>query len=255
LASGSSALSFAARGGRTALVAAHAELPLVVQRPLYGPEGQAVVVLLTPAGALFDGDALRLQVSCGPGSDVTLASASATKLNRCERTHIAFSLDVDVSDGATFRYLVYELIPFRGTNYVQSIHLLLHGYAGASLLEVIGPGPTDDPFSYDRLDFETEVRQNGAVVVRERFVMARDSVAQLRGRTHYGSLLLFGANASAEEANEHLANLNCGDVAGASALPNGGVGLKMLGHSAQSVRETLLGAAGAPAWLRSVVPP
>ena len=227
----------------------------MVQRPLYGPEGQAVVVLLTPAGALFDGDALPLHVSCGPGSDVTLASASATKLNRCERAHIAFSLDVDVSDGATFRYLVYELIPFRGTKYVQSIHLLLHGHAGASLLEVIGPGPTYDPFSYDRLDLETEVRQDDAVIVRERFVMTHGSVAQLRGHTHYGSLMAFGANATAEQVNEHLADLPCDDVAGASELAKGGVGLKMLGHSAQSVRETLLRAAGAPPWLTSALPP
>jgi urease accessory protein len=229
-------------------------LPLLIQRPLYGPDGEAVVVLLTPAGALFDGDAPRLEVSCEPGTDVTVASAAATKLNRCDRYRISFELEVHVVEGATFRYLPYELIPFRGTRYLQKILLDLRGDARAWLLEVVGPGASAEPFAYGGLDFETEVRQEDAVLARERFIMTPSNVDQMRGFTHYGSLLTFGSEA-AEEINARLACLSRRGIAGASALPGRGVGLKMLGHSAQTVRETLLEAAGVPGWLWAVIPP
>jgi urease accessory protein len=231
----------------------HTELPLLVQRPLYGPGGQAIVVLLTPAGALFDGDAPRLQVWCGPGVDVTLATASATKLNRCDRSRITFELEVHVADGAEFRYLPYELIPFRGADYLQRVRVALQGAGRAWLLEVIAPGRTVEPFTYTKLDFGTEVRHEDTVVARERFVLTPSSAGQLRGRTHYGSLLVFGP-LDAEQTNERMALARNGGVGGASALPGGGVGLKMVGFSAQQVRETLL-AAQAPEWLSAALPP
>jgi urease accessory protein len=229
----------------------------VVQRPLRGPEGQAVVVLLTPSGALFDGDALRLEVTCGPGTDVTLTTAAATKLNRCDHFDIRFDLVAHVSEAAIFRYLPHELIPFRGARYQQRIELDLEGSAQASLLEVIGPGQSDEQFTYAELAFETNVVHAQTLIARERFTITPASMPQLHGHTHYGSLLAFGPDmdrSTAAEVNERLA---CGShgVAGASALPSNGVGLKMLGDAAQTIRETLLCAVGLPRWLPALLPP
>jgi urease accessory protein len=238
-------------------VSSETRLPLVVQRPLYGPHGQAVVVLLTPSGALFDGDALNLQITCGPGADVTLTTAAATKLNRCDHGGIRFDVEARVSAAATFRYLPHELIPFRGTRYQQRIEMDLDDAARAWLLEVIGPGRTDEQFTYTELGFETNVRHTGALRVRERFTLTPASAAQLRGHTHYGSLLAFGPEmdrSAATLVNQRLACISHG-VGGASELPGSGVGLKMLGGAAQTVREALLRAVGLPRWLLPLLPP
>ena len=254
---GCSHLEFARRGERTVLVASHAGLPIVVQRPLRGPAGQAVLVLLTPAGALFDGDAVRLDVCCGEDSDVTLSTAAATKLNRCDRGQITFEMEVRVGRGASFRYLPHELIPFQGASYRQRIGVDLRGDAAAWLLEVVGPGASGAQFTYTRLEFETNVSQDGGLVARERFGVTPAGAAQLRDRSHYGSLLVFGPGCDAAIAhgiNERLAAAPPPAQAGASALPNGGVVLKMLGSSAQSVRDTLLASATCPTWLRSILP-
>jgi urease accessory protein len=251
-------LRFAARAGRTVLLAAHAQLPLVIQRPLRGPAGQAVLVLLTPAGALFDGDVLSLEVLCGPHTDVTLTTTAATKLNRCERSQISFELRVRVAHGATFRYLPHELIPFRDTSYVQRIDLDLEADAQAWLLEIIGPGATDAAFTYRRMAFETNARHDLALVARERFELDPRSAAQLRGRSHYGSLLLFGPGytaAAASVINERLAIEPCAGLAGASALPGYGIGLKIVGGAAERLRDTLLASANCPSWLSSLISP
>jgi urease accessory protein len=249
---GSSQLRFARRGERTVLVSSQTELPLIVQRPLRGPAGQAVLVLLTPAGALFDGDVLRLDVRCGEDTDVTLTTAAATKLNRCDRGLISFDVHLAIGRGATLRYLPHELIPFQGARYRQRIDVDVEDDASGWLLEVVTPGASEARFRYTSLDFETNVRHDGTLMARERFGMTPASAAHMRDHSHYGSTY---DRTAAAALNERLACVPLPTVAAASALPTHGMLLKMLGSSAQSVRDTLLTSAGCPGWLTSTLPP
>jgi urease accessory protein len=215
-----------------------------------------VLVLLTPAAALFEGDCLQLEVTCGPHADVTLTTVGATRLNRCDSGCISVLTRVHVGAHATFRYLPHELIPFRGADYRQSMQIDMDSDAQVWLLEVVAPGGSATPFAYKRLDFETEVRENGSTAMRERFTLSRDRRPQLGAYTHYGSMLLFGAEYDRERTS--AMNLRLGArapelLAGASVLPRAGIGMKALGRSAQSVREALLETAGCPNWLRDVV--
>jgi urease accessory protein len=243
-------LHFVERNGRTVLAASRAELPLVVQRPLRGPGGEAALVLLTPAAALFQGDHLRLEVTCDSRVDVTLTTIGATRVNRCDASDIRVNTHVRVGAHAKFRYLPHELIPFRGADYRQLLHVDMDSEAQVWLLEVIAPG------GHELLHFETEVREGGSPVLRERFTLSGDCRGQLGAYTHYGSMLLCGAaydRAWGTAINRQLASHSPELLAGGSALPCAGIGMKALGHSAQSVREALLEGAGCPGWLRPVV--
>jgi urease accessory protein UreH len=233
-------LRFERRGESTALVDAHAELPLLVQRPLRASNGGAVVTLLTPAAALFDGDAIDLHVDCPAGTDVTLVTTGATRLNRgC----ITFTMVTRVADGATFRHLPYELIPFTDATYRQRIDIDIQPGGSAILLEVVTPGSSAAPFSYASLDFETAVHLQGTLLARERFTLTSASRAALHGRTHYASLLAFGPDFTAQAAEAAHAALAHSDIwASASLLPNYGIALKALGTAATSLREALLAA-------------
>ncbi|HEY2594878.1 MAG TPA: urease accessory protein UreD [Chloroflexota bacterium] len=250
-----SRLAFEARNGRTVLAASRTELPLAVQRPLRGPGGQAVVAVLTPSGALFDGDNVCLEVTCGPDTDVTLTTASATRLNRCDRLDIRFDLHVTVAEGATFRYLPHELIPFGGTRYRQRIRIDLHGDARAWLLEVVSAGQTGAAFSYGCLRFETTLQQNLEVVARERLEMTPHTAAQLRGHTHYASLFALGPEWDAAAARFVNIGLARQAGSGASQLPAGGIVVKAVGDAAEPLRTALLEAVDCPPWLRALLPP
>jgi urease accessory protein len=213
--------------------------------------------MLTPAAALFDGDAPRLDVCCGEATDVTLTTTAATKLNRCDRSHISLEVHLSVGRRAMLRYLPHELIPFEGASYAQRIDVDLEEDASAWLLEVVGPGASGAQFTYTRLAFETNVRQRGDLLARERFVLTPESAAQLRGYSHYGSLLAFGPGyerATATALNARLACAPSPAQVAASALPTNGVAMKMLGTSAQSVRHALLESADCPAWLTVLLP-
>jgi urease accessory protein len=250
-----SQLTFEDRNGQTILAASRVALPLLVQRPLHGPHGQAVVVALTPSGALFDGDSVDLRVSCGPRTDVTLTTASATKLNRCQRGEVRFELQVSVAAGATFRYLPYELIPFRGARYRQRIRMDLYQDARAWLVEVVGSGQTGAGFTYSCLSFETTLLRDERVTARERFVLTPQTAAQLRGYSHYGSLVALGPEWDRASATAVNARLSAHPPAGASLLPGGGLVARALADSAEPLRATLLGAVDCPAWLGRLLPP
>lgn len=228
---GASHIRFAFRDGHTALVAAHTEVPLLVQRPRRGPSGEAVVTLLTPAGALFDSDVVHLDVECGPCANVTLVTTSATKLNRCDAGTISFNMTVRAASGSTVRYLPHELIPFTGCRYHQRIDVELESDARVLLMEVITPGSSHAPFTYTQLDFTTNIFRERKLQVRERFTMTPRSSRQLGGHSHYGSLLV---------VPDQLQMTRCSSL---SELPGGGSVVKLLGGSAQSVRSALLGAA------------
>jgi hypothetical protein len=61
------------------------------------------------------------------------------------------------------------------------------------------------------------------------------------------------AGRAAVDASSWLAAT--GACAGASVLPRGGIGLKMLGDAAVTLRETLLQAGGGcPRWLTAILP-
>jgi urease accessory protein len=232
------------------------ELPLLVQRPLHGPRGEAVVTLLTPSGALFDGDAMRLEVRCGPDTDVTLTTASATKLNRCPSGGIEFDCHVGVATGAIFRYLPHELIPFGGARYRQRLGVDLHGDARGWLLDVVSAGHTGAAFSYASLKFQTTLSHDGSVVARERILMTPSIARQLRGRTHYGGLFALGPDwtrARVLELNDRLAR--DAPLAGASQLPANGMVLKALDDAAAPLRAALLRAVDCPRWLDALIPP
>ena len=233
-----SQLRFERRAARTSMVAAHTELPLLVQRPRYGPRGEAIVTLLTPAAAYFNGDVVDLTVKCCSGSDVTLVTVGATRVNRGATS---FKLSAHVEAGAVLRHLPHELIPFAGAEYVQQIELNLEADAAAVLLDVVTPGRSDTPFAYAQLAFHTTVLLRGSLISRECFTMTPAVSAALRGWTHYGSLLALGPKfnrAAADAADARLAR--SGICSSASTLPSYGIVLKALGASAQQVREALL---------------
>lgn len=240
------------------LASSRAELPLVCQRPLRGPCGEAVVSLLTPAGALFDRDAVHLEVRCAPGTDVTLTTPAATRLNRCDEDQISFDLHVVLEDGAYFRYVPHETLPFQGTCYAQRIDLDMAPSACAALMDIVAPGPTQSRFAYRALTFQTTVRRERKTLVRERFTMRGIDSNALYPYTHYGTAFMLDQRldrATASALNNSLAGAGDAALAGASLLPNGqGLGIRMLASDSQTIRSTLLNVLPLPKPLRDALP-
>lgn len=240
---GTSRLRFAPVGGRTVLAESHVELPLQIQRPIQREDGTAVVTLLTPAGALFDGDAVQLEVVVEAGARVALRQASATHLRRSTRRGITAKLTLTVADGARCSYTPHELIPFADADYHQSVRVYLAHGAEAYLTEVVSPGRIWEHFRYRRLALRTAVFLDAQLIALDAtdIVPAEaDCLLALGGHTHFGTLLHLGPAIGAADADRLHERFAARRVCGsASLLPTYGVGARVLGSSAQQLLEAL----------------
>lgn len=226
------------------LAAAHSELPLQVQRPITTPAGEAIVTLLTPAGALLTGDEIELEVECGPGARVTLVQPAATKLHACPSAPIRYRLRARVATGAVLRYLPRELIPHAGSEYDQRLALDLEVGAEVVLAEVIGPGRHFDRFQYRQLTFRLEARLDEHLLAVDALRLAPGTVAGLGGYSHIGSLFHFRAGLTQADADRLHCRLQAAGVLGsASLLPAYGLSARALGHGADALRAALVPAA------------
>jgi urease accessory protein len=225
------------------MVAARSELPLLVQRPLRGPDGEAIVTLLTPSGALFGGDEIALEVQCHPGTRVTVRQVAATKLHRCENAPITVDAHVRVAAGASFQYLPFELIPFAETDYRQSISLHLEQGAQAVLSEVLTPGRLGEHFRYRQVSLRTEVYLEERLIVldAQRIMPGRqDPQLLLAGSTHVATLLLLAPDLSQHDAERLSGSITHPGVQGAaSLLPAYGIGARLVGRTAESLLQAV----------------
>ena len=208
-------------------------------------DGSAVVTLLTPAGALLDGDDIRVTVACLPGTDVTLRQTGATRLHRCPGPGIRSAIEVRIAHGARFRYLPFELIPFADSAYTQTIRLDLEPGARACVSEVVSPGRLQEHFRYRRLRLRTEAFLSGATIMvdAQQIEPGRtDCERMLGGFTHFGSLFVFGPGLGQHDADEiHERFAEYGVLGSASLLPSYGIGARVVGNNADPLLTALQG--------------
>ncbi|MBM2809491.1 MAG: urease accessory protein UreD [Chloroflexi bacterium] len=232
------------------------ELPLHVQRPIHGPNGEAILTLLTPSGGLLAGDEIDLHVECLSGADVLIRQTGATRLGRCDEEPIRFDATFYVSEGARLRFLPYELLPSAGADYIQNIHLLLEDGAEATFLEVISPG-AGDPFAYQQIVLRMEAHLHrhphpgsrsreggtGEMILLDAtrvFPADGDGILALGGHSHFATLHIFGPALGQSDADALHATLsNNGLVASATVLPHYGIGARLVGDSADAMLRAL----------------
>jgi urease accessory protein len=252
------------RGDQTVLCESRSELPLQVQRPIVGPHGEAIVTLLTPAGALLDGDVVTLEVDCGPGTDVVLRQTGATRLNRCTTGGIDVQADFRVAGDARLRVLPYELIPFAGARYAQTFRAHLQEGAEAAFLEIVAPGTLELPFAYADLALRLEawlgddlaaldalrvqpepgegadLKGDPGLPTRAGLQGGSHSPAALGGYSHFGTLILLGPRFDQAAADCLHHGFEEAAVQGsASLLPSYGVGARFIGRSADALRRAV----------------
>jgi urease accessory protein len=214
-----------------------------VQRPIVGPHGEAIITLLTPAGALLDGDVVTLEVDCGPGTDVVLRQTGATRLNRCTTGGIDVQADFRVAGDARLRVLPYELIPFAGARYTQTFRAHLQEGAEAAFLEIVAPGTLESPFAYADLALRLEAWLGDELVALDAIRIRPeqdDCERALAGFSHFGTLILLGPRFDQAAADCLHSGFEEAAVQGsASLLPSYGIGVRFIGTSADALRRAV----------------
>ncbi|GAA3118230.1 urease accessory protein UreD [Streptosporangium carneum] len=255
-------LEFARTERRTELTGHYQKSPLQIMRPLYYDErrpGTAYVTLMTSGGGVVQGDRYRMDLTCGPGTEVNLTTQAATKIYKMEQDHATQLVTLTAGRESYVEYIPHATIPFARSRFYQRVRLVADPSAtvvlGDSMLAGrLARGERND---YDAYCSDLEVsRPDGKTVFVDtvRLVPAEGGVtgpAVLGGFGVMGTLFVVTgavpAPVLADTLHEALTPLTARTPgrlrAGASVLPHdSGAWVRILGEESPEVEAALRGA-------------
>lgn len=230
-AKGRAEAGLSARSGRTRLdhLAQSGSAKVFLPRSPGAPE----VVFLNTAGGLTGGDAMRFEVTLGPGAEALATTQTAERAYRASAGAAPAAMSVRLSAGAGARldWLPQETILYDGASLARETEATLSGDAEFLMCEAVVLGRAAMGETLHSLDFEDRrvVRRDGrpvlidAVQVDGEVLRRRDAVAGLAGARAFGLLAFFSRGA--EDATDGLRGL----------LPQPGVRAEVSGWDGRTI--------------------
>jgi urease accessory protein len=240
---GSLRLSFGPRGGRTVLVGRYSKAPFGAVQANY-PDGSGIpeVQITNPCGGVLGGDRLELEITAGPGSDVTVLTQSANKAYR--GAEAAQRTTIDVGEGAFLEYLPHHLIPFAGSAYRQNTEFCLAPDASLIAWDAYAAGRVarGERFAFDRLCGRTRVTRKGVPQVADGFELV-GGTESLGGYSYSATAYVLAPVDLGTLTEELHIFLSCmpGTLASASAPASGLCAARILAEGADALYGALNG--------------
>jgi len=222
--------------------------PLRIQKVLY-PQGEHVaqLLLLHPPGGIAGGDQLSVQLSVEDKAHALLTTPGAAKWYKSGGDVARQEVVLKVADGAALEWFPQEAIVFDQAVAEQTLTLDCSGDARSCGWDIVvlGRQARNERFIAGRWSQRIEIRRDGRLQWLERSRIDGDdellkSVVGWNG--HHVSGLMWATGFVPDEAlvEQCRAGVDQSDViVGITVLPDGPMLVRVLGSSAEQVREAL----------------
>ncbi|MCG8349274.1 MAG: urease accessory protein UreD [Chloroflexales bacterium] len=227
-----------------------AQAPLQLSRVRYDDSARPEQAHLTiiQLGGILSGDRYDLRVELGSAAAAQITTAAATQVYCMPHGEAEQHLSLRLAAGSRLAWLPEPLILFAGSRFRQTIRIELGPNARLDLLDVLVPGrlARGEAFQFESYTSHLEIVDSaGTCLAAEHARLAPRryalDVPGVFGATPVlGSLYVLGDSVDGEAGSAWVAR-RCDPLLGATTLPNAcGLLVRTLGHSAHTVRRTLL---------------
>lgn len=120
--------------------------------------GCAYTLLLNPSGGLVGGDHLSLQVTLGADAHVLLSTPSANRVYRSVEEPSVQTVSLAIGPGAVLEWMPEVTIPFAGSRFRQTIHVMLQPAATVLLWDAMASGRVARGERWAFASMENEIR-------------------------------------------------------------------------------------------------
>jgi urease accessory protein len=199
--SGSGALRFFARGGKTSIATARASSPLKLI-PTRGGDS-AWVFTTTFGGGLVDGDAIDLSIEVEPHARALLTTQASTKIHRSP-SGTESSVRARVDEGALLAIVSDPVVAYADARYAQKTHVAL---AGGSLayVDILSAGRVarGERWAFARVSSELSLVRDGEGIFRDALLLdpSQGDLAERMGRFDaIATLVLAGPHTASARA-------------------------------------------------------
>lgn len=237
-----------AQAGRSRLRDCEHFGPLRVQKVLY-PQGEHVaqLLLLHPPGGIAGGDQLSIQLSVEDKAHALLTTPGAGKWYKSGGDVARQDVVLKVADGAALEWFPQEAIVFDQAVAEQTLSIECSGSARSCGWDIVvlGRQARNERFMAGRWSQRIEIRRDGRLQWLERSRIAGDDEllkSVVGWNRHHVSGLMWATGFTPDEAlvEQCRACVDQSDVIlGVTVLPDGPMLVRVLGSSAEQVRESL----------------
>lgn len=233
--------------GRSALREQSFRAPFHLSKPHHDADA-LVVNVVNPTAGIFDGDELELLAEVEPGARLVLTTPSAGRIYKSRGGGPAVMRQrVRAAAGSFVEFLPEPLIPQAGAVYAQTTELEARDGAELMFFEWLSPGRVagGEVFAYQKLEWRTDVRVDGVLAARERYILEPgrpETLAALHRKfpqAHYLGCFWITAQPFPTAAVEALEQEEAGIYLGWTPLCRGGWSIKILGIDALTTRRAL----------------
>jgi len=196
--SGHLSLSATSRAdGRTVLAGQSFRAPFHVSKPYWDADAQALLVqVVNPTAGILAGDRLESAIAVGRGAALVVTTPSASRVFKMKAGRAESAQSLAVAAGGWLEVIPEPLVPHRGSRYRQVTRISVEPGGGLFFADVLMPGRVahGEAWEWESLCLETEVRQGGDLLLRERFEHTGPDLKNLAGFAGSGAGACF-ANA------------------------------------------------------------
>lgn len=230
--------------GRSHLSAQSFAAPVHISKP-FTEAGALVLNVMTPTAGFLEGDHTEISARVEAGARLILSTPAAGRVHQMRGGEATVRQHFAVEAGAFLEAAPELLIPQKGGRYRQKTRIDLAPGASLFFAEMLAPGrvAAGEVLEFERLDWETEIYQDGILRARERFAVTPQAaiwpaVRRMFATPYFATCFAFPGEAAWIEAV--LALQEPGQLwAGAGPLEGGGAIGRLLAGEAPTLRRGL----------------
>jgi urease accessory protein len=219
--------------------------PLHLSKPHFDA-GSLVLNIVNPTAGIFDDDEIELDLVVEEGARLVLSTPSSSRIYRSRKGGPAkVRQSIKIGAGSFVEYYPEPFIPHAGARFQQHNDLCIAEGGSMLYFEWLTPGrvASGEVFLYDELQWDTDVRLDKKLIIRECYTLRPDDFSLHGIRTafdaaHYLSCIVVGDFPFPQDAIEGLGNdavyLGCGP------LCTGGWTIKALCLDSVHARRTMV---------------
>lgn len=241
-------LSAAKKQPKTILSNCYYEGALKLTRPVYLEEDSPSVYLIHVGGGYVDGDEYLTHIRLEEGAELAVTTQSSTKVYKTPKKPVVQQTHIKLARGSVLEYLPDPLIAYEGARFIQETTVHMEDGACLFYSDIITPGWAADGslFQYDWIRSKLKVYKKERLIVFDHVLLEPDcdigNIMQMEGYTHVGMFLILHDQAGKMFLEGLYETIECFQSHvrfGLSALPEGGVILRILAQSTGAIEKVI----------------
>lgn len=244
-------LDFQHSHGKTVLKDYYFTSPFKILPAFETESGFVRAMMMSSSGGILAGDVQEISVHVGADCKSEIISQSYEKIHKMEDGFGARHTEITVDGGGTLHFMPLPTIPYAQSAFENTTEINLADHTAKLIYnEVISGGRVHfgEKFQFKSYKTLTNIRQNGKLIYRD-FAhfqpaeMDMEGYLLFEGYSHLLSQIICNFDVDVKALRSHIDGLNLDISYGVTALENGAIALRALGHQG-SVMEELSAAVG-----------